>query len=90
MRSRVFISCGQRLHEREIARKIGKLLEKRGFDVYIAIDAQTIPEINAGIIGELKNSDCYLFINFRRVPQVSILRPGFRQRQHSALCQQKL
>jgi hypothetical protein len=32
----------------------------------VAINAQTILEINAGIIGELKNSDCYLFVNFRR------------------------
>ncbi|MGO9232201.1 MAG: hypothetical protein ACLQKA_23645 [Bryobacteraceae bacterium] len=66
MRSRVFVSCGQQPHERELARKIGKLLVERGFDVYIAIDVQTILEINTGIIQELKNSDCYLFINFRR------------------------
>lgn len=62
----MFVSCGQQPHERELARKIGKLLVERGFDVYIAIDVQTILEINTGIIQELKNSDCYLFINFRR------------------------
>jgi hypothetical protein len=58
MRSKVFLSCGQRPDEKDIARSVGKLLEKRGFDVYIAIDVQTILEINAGIIRELKNSDC--------------------------------
>ena len=68
VRSRVFLSCGQRREEKEIAGKIAELLENRGFDVYIAIDVQTILEINSGIICELKNSDCYLFVNFRRDP----------------------
>jgi hypothetical protein len=62
----VFISCGQRPGEKEIASKIGKLLAERGFSVYVAIDVQTILEINTEIIRELKNSDCYLFVNFRR------------------------
>jgi hypothetical protein len=66
MKSRVFLSCGQNPSEREIAGKIGELLEGRGFDVYIAVDVQTILEINTGIIRELKDSDCYLFVNFRR------------------------
>jgi hypothetical protein len=67
MRSRVFVSCGQNgSDERKLAGKVGNLLLKRGFDVYVAIDVQTILEINTGIIRELKNSDCYLFVNFRR------------------------
>jgi hypothetical protein len=66
MKSRVFVSCGQRPSEKEIAGTVGKLLQERGFDVYVAVDVQTILEINTGIIRELKNSDCYLFVNFRR------------------------
>ena len=66
MKSKVFLSCGQRPDEKDVARSVGELLQKRGFDVYIAIDVQTILEINAEIIRELKNSDCYLFNNFRR------------------------
>jgi len=66
MRSRVFVSCGQRAEEKEVAGKVGQLLRERGFDVYVAIDVQTILEINADIISELKSSDCYLFVNFRR------------------------
>ena len=50
VRSRVFLSCGQRREEKEIAGKIAELLENRGFDVYIAIDVQTILEINSGIL----------------------------------------
>ncbi len=49
-----------------IANQIALLLRKRSFDVYVAINVQTILEINSGIIGELKNCDCYLFVNFRR------------------------
>lgn len=62
----MFLSCGQRPEELEVARKIAALLEQRGFDVYIAINVQTILEINADIVRELKNSDCYLFVNFCR------------------------
>ncbi len=42
------------------------MLASRGFQPYIAKEVQTIFEINSGIIGELKDSDCYLFVNFRR------------------------
>jgi hypothetical protein len=66
MKSRVFLSCGQRPPEIAVARQVEALLRARGFEVYVAINAQTILEINAGIIDELKNSDCYLFVNFRR------------------------
>src|SRR5690348_5423915 len=66
MKSKVFLSCGQRPPEMNVAQALKKLLEQRGFNVYLAINAQTILEINAGIIGELKNSDCYVFVNFRR------------------------
>jgi len=67
MKSRVFVSCGQRSNdEKGVARRICELLEGRGFSTYLAIDVQTILEINAGIIRELKNCDCYLFVNFRR------------------------
>lgn len=44
------------------------MLRDRGFDVYLAIDVQTILDINGGIIRELRNSDCYLLVNFRREP----------------------
>ena len=66
MKSRVFLSCGQRPKENDTARKLKALLERRGFDVYVAIDVQTLLEINERIIRELKNSDYYLFVNFQR------------------------
>src|SRR5690242_4859869 len=67
VRSRVFISCGQHTNdERHVAAGLYNLLQERGYSAYLAIGVQTILEINSGIIGELKNSDCYLFVNFRR------------------------
>jgi len=68
MNSKIFLSCGQRGKEVTIARKIKSELVKQGFEVHFAIDVQSIPEINSGIIGELKNSDFYLFVNFCRDP----------------------
>lgn len=67
LRSRVFVSCGQATRDEiRVANKIGQLLAKRGYSHYIAKNVQNVFEINSGIIGELKNSDCYLFVNFRR------------------------
>jgi hypothetical protein len=66
-KSKVFISCGQaNRQEIKIASKIGGLLRSRGFHSYIAKKVLTVFEINSGIIRELKDSDCYLFVNFRR------------------------
>ena len=47
-------------------KRVGKILAAHGFDFYIAKDVQSIFEINSEIIRELKNSDFYLFVNFRR------------------------
>lgn len=66
LKTKVFVSCGQREDEKAIGREVCELLAARGFNVYLAIDVQTIHEINERIIRELKNSDCFLFVNFRR------------------------
>jgi hypothetical protein len=67
--NRVFISCGQATdEERRIAQEICALVRRIGFDAYLAIEAQTLLDINSGIIGELKASDYYLLINFCRDP----------------------
>ena len=46
-------SCALDVYETGSSR-VGKMLTSRGFDVYIAIDVQTILEINSGIIQVLK------------------------------------
>ena len=69
MKCKVFVSCGQHSDaEKQVAKDIRVLFDSLGFETYLAISVQTITEINAGIIGELKNSDSYLLINFCRDP----------------------
>lgn len=67
MPGRVFISCGQASDaEKIVARELSKWFRDRGFSPYVATQVQSIPDLNSGLIGELKRSDFYLFINFRR------------------------
>lgn len=67
MRAKVFISCGQGCEEeRKVARQLGAWFESAGYQPYVAIEVQSILDLNAGIIGELKTSDYYIFINFCR------------------------
>jgi len=67
MPGRIFISCGQDTDpERLAAREAASWLKSEGFDPYVAINVQSIPDLNKGIIDELKRSDFFLFINFRR------------------------
>jgi hypothetical protein len=67
MGAKVFISCGlARPNERAVAECVAKWFNSEGFEAYVAVTVQTIMDLNAGVIGALKNSDYYLFINFRR------------------------
>lgn len=67
MTGKVFISCGQKDPEEiAIANKLKQWLNKRGFNAYVAKIAQSIQDVNSGIINELKNSDFYIFIDFHR------------------------
>lgn len=67
MAGRIFISCGQaNANEIAVAAGISKWLRSEGFDPYVAIETQSILDLNSGIIGELKKADFYLFVNFRR------------------------
>ena len=40
--------------------------EEKGYSPYVAIEAQSIQDVNSGIISELKNSDFYVFVDFKR------------------------
>ena len=66
MPSKVFISCGQTPKEKDVANDVASWLRSQGFNPYVAIEVQSILDINGGIIDELKSSDYYLFMNFRR------------------------
>jgi len=67
MPGRIFISCGQDSDaERKAASEVKKLLERKGFDPYVAIEAQSINDISEEVIERLKKTDFYIFIDFRR------------------------
>ncbi len=66
MPARVFISCGQAIEEeRNVSNELEQWFRSEGYDPYVAIQVQTIGDLNAGIIEALKASD-YVFINFQR------------------------
>ena len=68
MPGKIFISCGQAdAEERQIATEVSALIVKQGFQPpYVAIQTQTIQDVNFSIIRELKNADFYIFIDFAR------------------------
>ncbi|EFK06462.1 conserved hypothetical protein [delta proteobacterium NaphS2] len=67
MSAKVFISCGQASDEERIfAQSLGEWLRSEGYVPYVAIEVQSILDLNYGIIGELKTSDYYIFVNFKR------------------------
>jgi hypothetical protein len=67
MPAKVFISCGQASPaERQVTNSISAWFSSQGFSPYVAIQVQSILDLNAGIIGDLKTSDYYLFVNLRR------------------------
>lgn len=49
-----------------MATAIKEWFDQRGFEPYVAIQAQSLADVNSGIIGELKRSDFYVFIDLRR------------------------
>jgi hypothetical protein len=69
MPGRVFISCGQATEEeRRVASAIRACFEDAGFRPYVAIQAQSIQDVNSAIISELKAADYYVFVDFPRDP----------------------
>jgi hypothetical protein len=66
--ARIFISCGQSKESDEIhvAREISVRLEKLGFDPYIAVAEQTLRGIRENIFEQLRKSEYFLFVDFKR------------------------
>lgn len=68
LRSRVFISCGQRkeTEENEIASRIKTELEQMGFDPYVAVQESTLKGVKENLFHQLANSEYFIFIDFKR------------------------
>ena len=66
MTAKVFISCGQRGNERQIAEKVADILKNEfSLDSYLAFKVQSLADIMT-ITAELRSCDYYLFIDFKR------------------------
>jgi hypothetical protein len=63
----VFVSCGQATEaERKIANKIKDWFTSKNYTTYVAIQTQSIQDVNSSIIQNLKTADYYVFIDLRR------------------------
>ena len=68
MGARVFVSCGQAKgsDEIEIARQIRERLTEEGYEPYIAVEEQTLVALTDNIFTRLRNSEYFVFIDFKR------------------------
>jgi hypothetical protein len=68
IRARVFISCGQRADSGEaaVAAEIASVLSEAGFQPYVAIDHQSLRSIRENVFPQLRDSEYFLFLDFRR------------------------
>jgi hypothetical protein len=64
----VFISCGQTRYgeEERIAQDVAAELRRMGYDPYVAIEEHTFEGVKDNIFQKLKESEYFLFIDFKR------------------------
>ena len=67
LKPKVFISCGQRTpQETDIAERIRKKLLCEGYDAYVAVQQQTLRDLQHNIFNELDDSEYIVFVDFKR------------------------
>lgn len=68
MKARVFISCGQNKSSDEatVALSIKNWLDSKGYEAYVAIDVISVRGLRENIFDQLKKSDYFLFVDFKR------------------------
>lgn len=67
MPGNVFVSCGQKTKkERYIASRIKTWLAGAQFKPYVSIQDQSLRDLNQKIISELKSTDYFILIDFKR------------------------
>jgi len=67
MAAKVFVSCGQATPEElATAAEVRIWLESQGFEVFVALETQSLSDINYGTIGHLRQADYFVFIDFPR------------------------
>ncbi len=81
MSAKIFISCGQATSEEiKVAADLKAWLISERFNPYVAIKTQSLQDVNSEIIGNLKLSDYYIFIDFRRdkISKFKFCHPEYR------------
>jgi len=66
MPAKVFISSGQRPDELPFARNVEEWLRQEGYESFLALAAQTLQDVDSGVIDALRFADYFLFIDFKR------------------------
>ncbi|MFC1806435.1 hypothetical protein ACFL09_05585 [Planctomycetota bacterium] len=66
MSAKVFISSGQRDHELPFVTEVENWLRHEGYDPFLALAAQTMQDVDSGVIDALRLADYFLFIDFKR------------------------
>ncbi len=68
LRARVFVSCGQSKEsdENQIANLISDRLKELGFDPYVAVAEQTLRGLKENIFEQLRKSEYFVFVDFKR------------------------
>src|ERR1041385_8826331 len=64
--SRVFISCGQSAAELDVAGLIKQVLTDLGFEPYVAAQVQSVRALRENIFQQLRDTEYFLFVDFRR------------------------
>jgi hypothetical protein len=94
LRSRIFLSCGQRPDEVTLVNQIKERIENElHFEVYIARLDHSINSLTENIFSRLEHSEYYLFIDFKREhfdPAHLPLRAGQNQYRGSLFTNQEL
>lgn len=65
-KARIFISCGQKDHEKKYGIEAADYFRQRGFDPYFAEEIQTPEGLTQNIFNALKHSEYFISINFDR------------------------
>lgn len=78
MNAKIFLSCGQKDEEQELANRIAKRLEKlrapgragpdAGFHCYVAVADQSLDGLRENIFHQLETSEYFVFLDFKRDP----------------------
>jgi hypothetical protein len=70
--SRVFISCGQKPDELEVANRVSEMLEGLGFKPHIAAQVHSTKALRENIFEQLRDTEYFLFVDFRREMMIRV------------------